>query len=415
MRSLLALLLTATSVLAANPAILTLEQSSDNMSTWQAVPMTAAMLTADGRLVDTATSGSSKFYRMRIGTPSATTSGTLSNFISTIGTSSAAQTFTVSGSNLIANLVVTAPSGCEVSTNGTNYTSSLTLTPSSGGVAATTVYLRIAASTAAGLLNGYVMVTSTGAATQNIGVSGLIVEALVTVQGGTLTLPSQLAGQSVSAFSIGKHEVTWDQWQSVQSYAVAHGYDLEWIGGGSMGNHPVRDVNWFDAVKWCNAKSEMEGLTPVYQVGGATYRMGQSSPNIVTGANGYRLPSESEWEWAARGGVSTHGYTYSGSNDVNAVGWYWENSVGAPMDLGIGHGTWPVGQKQVNELGLYDMSGNVSEWCFDSVNGSSDRRLRGGGWGSFGGGECAVSTRSSFDPYVRRGEIGLRPVRSLGN
>jgi formylglycine-generating enzyme required for sulfatase activity len=237
---------------------------------------------------------------------------------------------------------------------------------------------------------------------------------MVIVQGGTMPSPSDLAGQSLATFAIGKYEVTWDEWQTVRAYAVVHGYDLAGIGVGSAGNHPVREVSWYDAVKWCNAKSEMEGLAPVYQVGGVTYKSGETDPTIVAGANGYRLPSELEWEWAARGGVSTHGYTYSGSNDLNAVGWYWDNSVGAAVDLYSGRGTWPVGQKQANELGLYDMSGHVWEWCFDSAYGSN-RRVRGGccvyNWAEY----CTVAYRIYNYPSIRDFIYGFRPARSLGN
>jgi formylglycine-generating enzyme required for sulfatase activity len=164
-------------------------------------------------------------------------------------------------------------------------------------------------------------------------------------------------------------------------------------------------------LKWCNAKSEKEGLVPVYQVRGVTYRTGKSDPTANIAANGYRLPSDKEWEWAARGGVSSRGYTYSGSNDVNSVAWHVDNSNGASGNLdGFGRGTWPVGQKAANELGLYDMSGNVWEWCFDAH--SSYRRMRGGSYGSTPF-VAAVAMRSTSDP-VEFSYRGFRLVRSSG-
>jgi formylglycine-generating enzyme required for sulfatase activity len=333
MRFLLALLLTATSVLAADPVVLTLEQSTDNLSTWQEVAVTTGMV-ANGKLVDSATSGTSKFYRMRI--------------------------------------VQAAPTPTPIPTPA-----------------------------------------PTPVLTPNL--------VMVTVQGGTMPAPSELAGQIVATFAIGNHEVTWDEWQTVRTWAVTHGYsDLEGVGGGSAGNHPVREVNWYDCVKWCNAKSEMEGLVPVYQVvdqsGYLTYKTDQSDPTIVAAANGYRLPTDLEWEWAARGGLSTRGYIYSGNDDLNAVGWYWDNSAGAAaLNYFGGHGTWPVGQKQANELGINDMSGNMYEWCFDRVSFyGQDRRIRGGSWDSTAD-RCTVAFRDGGYPVWHYPFIGFRTARSLGN
>ena len=234
---------------------------------------------------------------------------------------------------------------------------------------------------------------------------------MITVEGGTLPSGSELAGQSVGAFEIGKTEVTWSEWKEVRDWAVANnkGYDLAGVGDkypqGSADNFPVIDVNWFDVVKWCNARSEKEGKTAVYTVSGQIYKTGESEPTVSASANGYRLPSDKEWEWAARGGVRSKGYTYSGSNTISEVGWTLENS---------NDGTKAVGTKQANELGIYDMSGNVWEWCEDVAN-TSNRRIRGGSWDYNAGGAAVANRVFSNGPVYRHYNVGFRLARSSGN
>jgi formylglycine-generating enzyme required for sulfatase activity len=234
---------------------------------------------------------------------------------------------------------------------------------------------------------------------------------MIAVQSGTLPQISELAGTNVGTFMIGKYEVTWHDWRNVRDWAVRNGYDdLANVGEGSAVNHPVRNVSWYDAVKWINAKSEKDGLSPVYHSNGDVYRTGDFFPSIESLANGYRLPTEAEWEWAARGGVASQGYTYSGSNDPDAVGWYLNSSSGAAVNLFNVQGTWPVGQKGANELGIHDMSGNVWEWCEDLFY-DHYRRLRGGSWRDY---PTYIGFRGYlYYPNDQFNDFGFRLARSI--
>ncbi len=180
--------------------------------------------------------------------------------------------------------------------------------------------------------------------------------------------------------------------------------------------HPVIHVSWNDAVAFCNWLSEKEGLQKAYSGSGSSIRCDFN-------ANGYRLPTEAEWEYAARGGNTSKGYKYSGSNDLDAVGWYgaYNNDGNRTRE----EGTSPVGKKQPNELGIYDMSGNVWEWCWDwkgeysssnqtdprGPNSGSYRVLRGGSW-SLNPEYCRVAPRDFSDPAYRSINVGFRLART---
>lgn len=246
------------------------------------------------------------------------------------------------------------------------------------------------------------------AAFERVSSSRGAVDKMVKIQGGVLRHDSELWGTKFKAFWIGAYAVTMGEWERVRSWAVGRNFDM--AAGSAPGRfHPVTNINWYDMLKWCNAKSLMEGMQPVYYVKGDRdhYALGEfgkdGAENLIRRpqANGYRLLMDPEWEWAARGGRKSKGFKFSGSNYLKSVAWYDADSLQS-ANL--------VGGKMPNELGLYDMNGNVFALCFDLNNGCA--RARGGSWRDPRY-DCDLWDRSiSWDPSYRADNVGLRLARN---
>ncbi len=226
-------------------------------------------------------------------------------------------------------------------------------------------------------------------------------------------------------FYIDKHHVTQAEFEEVMGFNPS-GFndedhpDLE----GDTADRPVEHVTWYDAVKYANKLSKAEGLDKYYNISDIEYKGDEAEDlqhpqNIddaeVTeneGANGYRLPTEDEHEYAARGGENGEATTYAGSDNLNEVGWsYYKSDVANSeydkWDAG-NRGTMPIGQKEANELGLYDMSGNLFDWT--NTRYDSNRMRRGGSWIN-GAISCMVSSSFSYTPSNSRYNLGFRLAR----
>jgi formylglycine-generating enzyme required for sulfatase activity len=230
----------------------------------------------------------------------------------------------------------------------------------------------------------------------------------------------------------------------VKTWAEAHGYAFEYSGLGKATNHPIQTVSWYDVVKWCNARSEKAGLVPAYYTNAehtAVYRKGalDLSNDKVKWNSGYRLPTEAEWEKAARGGAAGHRFPWTDADTITHLRANYYSDISYTYDVSETWGfhpdykggnyphTSPVGSFAPNGYGLYDMAGNVSEWCWDAFDPNYyqvspvidprgpapalNRVLRGGSWFNFAY-YCRVSCRYYFTPGYAGGIFSFRCVQS---
>ena len=255
---------------------------------------------------------------------------------------------------------------------------------------------------------------------------------------GSIITETPVHAVNVSAYYIGKYEVTKALWDSVRTWGASNGYTDLPTGAGKGATHPVHTLNWDSMVKWCNARSQQDNLTPCYTVSGSVYKTGSSNAVVCNwNANGYRLPTEAEWEKAARGGLSGKRFPSGDTISHSLANYYADGTSYGNQSGDVGyHPSYtgggapyssPVGSFAPNGYGLYDTEGNLYELVWDWYAGdyyasspSADPRgpstgslrvLRGGYWAGYAY-DCRVAGRLNRHPSFTYDNVSFRVARS---